>query len=611
MLPFPEDPDPDGTAGRFRWPAFGVPIFRLAARAAMRRRKLPDLASIVPAPDHRGGQFRLRDADADASPGRRHRPQAVPNDRPSGALPTAVALALIVGLAGVLLTAASWLRGAEYDEQYTLFLTAGVARPVWPSQPFPAGTVTALQAGHSTLVRIAQDLRATDVHPPLYFWLVSLWRQVAGPSLFAARLLSVLLSLVSLAAVARIARAIGVPPVPAMLLTLGCYGFAYTGAIARGFALAQALTLCGTALLIHAARDRRAAPALLAGLLLGAAPAANYLAGFAAGAGLVWLAWRRWRAPRVWLAAWLGASLWLPLLLWFFLAQRGSRDGQFPAFSLLPGVARLARYTVASVFGGLPLYLQGAAGLVTAISIAGLFAWVMRLIAWRWRRLGRPDTRTLLALGAVAPAVGLLTLGLIFNTTPIELRYLAFAAPFLGLLMAGALHRRERALVLAVQSLALAGMLTRPETMQPARSAARAAAALAGDGAVLLPHGNDGVGIVGAFAIEARPATSLLLVEPNETPDIIRARAAPFARVTLALLGQDGASRATLPALLAAFDRAACWRPAGGAGFVLAFERRDACADGPVAAAPREGAANVDPRPGETPARRPPGSTER
>ena len=241
----------------------------------------------------------------------------------------AVALALIVGLACLLLTAASWLRGAEYDEQYTLFLTAGVARPVWPSQPFPAGTVTALQSGHGTLVRIAHDLRATDVHPPLYFWLVSLWRQVAGPSLFAARLLSVLLSLVSLAAVARIARATGVPAVPAMLLTLGCYGFAYTGAIARGFALAQALTLCGTAVVIHAARDRRVAPALLAGLLLGAAPAANYLAGFVAAAGLVWLAWRRLRAPRVSVAAWLGASLWLPCCFGSSLRSVAAGMGSF------------------------------------------------------------------------------------------------------------------------------------------------------------------------------------------------------------------------------------------------------------------------------------------
>ena len=40
-------------------------------------------------------------------------------------------------LAFGVLTAIATLRGAEYDEQYTLFLTAGVARPVWPRPSSP------------------------------------------------------------------------------------------------------------------------------------------------------------------------------------------------------------------------------------------------------------------------------------------------------------------------------------------------------------------------------------------------------------------------------------------------------------------------------------------
>ena len=43
-------------------------------------------------------------------------------------------------------------------------------------------------------------------------------------------------------------------PVVAMLLTLGCYGFVYTNAIARGFAAAEMLTLCGVALLLGGRR---------------------------------------------------------------------------------------------------------------------------------------------------------------------------------------------------------------------------------------------------------------------------------------------------------------------------------------------------------------------
>ena len=72
-------------------------------------------------------------------------------------------------LAAGALTAAACLRGAEYDEQYTLFLAAGTPRPVWPKTVFPAGAVAAVQAGQATPAGIARDLRATDVHPAVVF----------------------------------------------------------------------------------------------------------------------------------------------------------------------------------------------------------------------------------------------------------------------------------------------------------------------------------------------------------------------------------------------------------------------------------------------------------
>ncbi|HEY3846921.1 MAG TPA: glycosyltransferase family 39 protein, partial [Acetobacteraceae bacterium] len=206
-----------------------------------------------------------------------------------------LAPALVLALGALVLGAIAALRGAEYDEQYTLFLTSGVARPVWPETPFLAGDVQALQAGHGSLGGIAHDLRATDVHPPLYFWAVALWRRLAGDGLFEARLFSVLCGLAALAAVGAIARRVGAPPALAMLLTLGCYGFAYTGAIARGFALAQALTLWGVAMLLAA--EGRRSRMLAAGLLLGAATFANYLAVFVAAGALV--TYRRGRSVRL------------------------------------------------------------------------------------------------------------------------------------------------------------------------------------------------------------------------------------------------------------------------------------------------------------------------
>jgi hypothetical protein len=279
------------------------------------------------------------------------------------------------------------------------------------------------------------------------------------------------------------------------------------------------------------------------------------------------------------MAATLGFAVWLPADLWFFLAQRQSRLGQFAPFDAASAVMQLARYFAANLLGGLPRYLGGFPSHFVAAALTALLIMLTGLTIWRWRGIAAPGPRLLLAMAAVAPPLGLLLLGLVFNTAPIELRYLAFAMPFVGLLLAGVFATLPRrmghalcGLVLAIQTLSLAGLMTRQETMQPARATAVAAAALVGDGAVLLPHGNDGVGIVGAFAIEAPPTLRLLVVGKDATAAQIRARARRFPRVVLALLGQDADSRATLPVMREAFADP-CWLKAAEGSNVLVFER--------------------------------------
>jgi hypothetical protein len=481
------------------------------------------------------------------------------------------AAVLLLGL--VILAAAAWLRGAEYDEQYTLFLTAGTPRPDWPDGVFPAGMVAAAQAGHAGPVGIARDLRSTDVHPPLYFWLVAAWRAVLGPGLFTARMLSVLFGVISLAVVGRIARRCGAAPIAAMLVTLGCYGFVYTNAIARGFAPAETFGLAGVALLL----GRRP---LLAGAMFGAACGCNYLAVFVAAAVIV--SARAWRAAAA-------MAPFLALDAWFFAAQHGSRAGQFPPFALGRSLMRLAEYQVAAVFGGLPLYVDGAVRSVVAAGIGAMAVAVVLAVA-----LTRPwtsDMRVVLA-AALAPPAGLLVLGAVFNNTPIELRYLSFGLPFVAILasrlwphpagvpvlaasrVAGpsstAAARVLLPLFVALQIAGIGGLLFFPRTNQPARAAAADAAGLAGNGVVLLPRGNDGVGIVGAFGIEAPPALPLLLVGPG---DPVAARVAPWQRVVFAALGQDRDSLATVPAVRAALA-AENWRLVANGSNVEVYERR-------------------------------------
>ncbi|HEX3991934.1 MAG TPA: hypothetical protein VHX39_12255 [Acetobacteraceae bacterium] len=456
-----------------------------------------------------------------------------------------------------MLCLAAWLRGAEYDEQYTLFLTSGVPRPDWPATVFAAGLARNIQAGHSGLAAIAHDLRVTDVHPPLYFGLVALWRDAVGQGLFVARLLSVLLGLGALALTGTIAQAARVPPALAMLLTLGCYGFTYTSVVARGFALALLLLLGGVTGLL---RGRRLWHFVLAGALLGAATLTNYLAVFAAMACVLatWLevVWPERPGPSSGsrmlgqaVAVLLGFLVFIPADLWWFLAQRDTRQGQFPPFALTQSLARLAVRFTGDVLGGLPLYVPGRASMALTAALGLLLVWLTARIVLRWRHIGARRATVLFGLAALAPPVGLLILGAIFNNTPIEVRYLTFSTPFVGLLLAGALSTRAAGGVLIVQGAAIAGLMLAPQTMQPARAAARTAASWVQDGVVLLPRGNDGVGVVGAFAIEAPPGLALLLIPAGASPEQIRARIRPMHRVVLALLEQDAASRAASAAM--------------------------------------------------------------
>ena len=475
-------------------------------------------------------------------------------------------------LAGLVLVSIAATRSIEYDEGYTIFLASGTARPVWPDAPFRAGAAIAATRGNSSLDGIAADLRRGDVHPPLYFWAVAGWRAVLGEGLFVTRLFSVLCALGALALAGGIARACAAPTALAMLLTLGCYGFAYTGAIARGFALALLLALAGVWAALQGEQARRPAWALCAGMFLGAASFTNYLAIFMTCAVLAWLALGLWSRPIR--AAWLIGATILGLLPWLaadvsmFLAQRGSRTAQFPPFDLVASLTRLAHYMAAAIFGGLPLYAGAARGLVAAALAGLLLLLLLGLLrrVWKWHPA--------LLFGAVAPPAGLLALGMLFNTTPIELRYLAFATPFVGILLAAVIVDLPRraggvvlGLVLAVQATSIIGLITRPETMQPQAAAARGAVQLAGpDGLVLLPRGNDGVGVAGAFLLAAAPGVRVQIVPPNLSS------ASAFPRLVLVLLGLDQDSRAAVADMTAWFAAEPCWRRAASAPQLQAYD---------------------------------------
>ncbi len=468
-------------------------------------------------------------------------------------------------LAALLLAAIAYLRPPEYDEAYSIFLTAGDARPPWPSGIFTAGDAATFFTGHASFAQISHALKTGDVHPPLYFWCLEIWRHLVGPSWFAARLLSVVFSLSSLALIAWLAEAADIPVLPALILTLLSYGFAYTGILARGFALAQFLNFAGFAIIFQTSRLRSRRLAFAAGLVFGAASFTNYLAIFTSLAMLVWLCLKKSRQRFILPMA---AGL-LPFILLdatYFLAQRHARSTQFVPFAPLHALGLLIKDTGGSLFGGLPLY-AGSAGPLVALALLVLFLAGLSCVLTR-----RHKHTKLLALTSIAPPCGLLALGFIFDNTPIEIRYLAFSLPYIALLLAAALPRTLCLIFIIVEACATVGLATAPATMQPQALAAKQISYLAPPGTlVLLPYGNDGVGIPGPFIAAAPQTMRILLLHPGNMPNLAREKS-----LTLATLNADSESRATPAQAIAYLQAQKCFTETPATKLALSVLNRSA-----------------------------------
>jgi hypothetical protein len=456
-------------------------------------------------------------------------------------------------------------RPPEYDEAYSIFLTAGDPRPAWPTSIFTPAQVQNRFTGTSSLAGIARNLRTLDVHPPLYFWALEYWRRIVGPSWFSARLLSVLFATASLGLLALIARAEKIPVIPTILICLLSYGFAYTSCVARGFALAQLLNLLGLALILET-RHGRARPGhpqlfcFLSGLAFSAASFTNDLAIFTAlgtlatetikprhpsgafptalrAAGTFRPFAREGGHPRLPYFL-LGLATFLPAGLYFFSAQHASRPGQFTEFSLPHALALLAKDQAAALYGGLPLYAGPFAPIIFAgLAILSLFI----IIAF----IKRPSHTLFIA--AATPA-GLLALGLIFRNTPIEIRYCAFSLPYLALALSQALPSTTRSILITTQVLAIAGLALAPATMQPQGLAARA---IPVNAVAIIPIGNDGVGIPGPFIAAAASSQKIQIIPGTTLPPL-----AANQRYSLAALAIDNESNAALPTIISELSSA-------------------------------------------------------
>jgi hypothetical protein len=373
-------------------------------------------------------------------------------------------------------------------------------------------------------------------------------------------MLSVLFSMAALAALAWLSNLAKIPVPSTLLIASLSYGFVYTGIVARGFALAQLLNILGMALTLKGAATRKWAVAFAGGLAFGAAGFTNYLAIFIGLATIFRFATGRATAKTAAAAA-VGLALFLPPIGYFYIAQHNSRIGQFAAFSPLHALFLLAKDGAACLFGGLPLY-AGRAGNLVAAALAILIAICAGFIVKNWQPKLAP-----FAIAAFATPAGLLALGLIFNNTPIEIRYLAFSLPAIALLLAQTLPQRLLYLVLGIEACGIAGLIIAPATMQPQGIAARQLPRfITPSSLILLPFGNDGVGIPGPFIASAPADLRLELIKPGPLPDLTAER-----HVLLVTIQIDAASTLETATTLAKFNVNPCWNRNSATNYLTVF----------------------------------------
>jgi hypothetical protein len=158
-----------------------------------------------------------------------------------------LALAILVLITVVVRLPGVFNRAIWYDEAITLLETAGNAVPAWSAQPTPAASQKKLLVGSPTLGEVAAGLRETDVHPPVYYGLLSIWRRIGGESIEAARLFSVFWSTASVILLYLLLCAFGFyrPFWPSLVYSLSS-GAVHYGHEARNYSLAMFFVMLAT-----------------------------------------------------------------------------------------------------------------------------------------------------------------------------------------------------------------------------------------------------------------------------------------------------------------------------------------------------------------------------
>jgi hypothetical protein len=324
-------------------------------------------------------------------------------------------IAVIVMVCAALL---AWihLRHASiwYDEAITLLTTSGHAQVDW-SLGLMQFQPTA------NFGKILFDLYNQDVHPPLYFWALALWRVLFGASLEVARSFSAVFLVATLALLYRIARIVGVRPtwVPVAIYAASSIGMWYAYD-ARPYAMATFFIVL-TQFLAH--RQSR-----WTGVCAAAGFATHYFAVLCLAPVLALESVKLWKTNRTW-AIWTLASfsLFSAPLLWLLRIHMTARPNQFPRFGALP--EEVWALLKGSLQGIMPNTWLPGWGLAV---IAGTFF----VCAGLWSAIKTQKWSVPILYGCFS--CGFLLLAVLTNKSIVAMPsayYLGLAAPWLALLV--------------------------------------------------------------------------------------------------------------------------------------------------------------------------------
>ena len=361
-----------------------------------------------------------------------------------------LALAILVLITVVVRLPGVFNRAIWYDEAITLLETAGNAAPTWSAQPTPAANQKELLVGSPTLGEVASGLRDTDVHPPVYYGLLSIWRRVAGDSIEAARLFSVFWSTASVILLYLLLHAFGFsrPFWPSLVYSLSS-GAVHYGHEARNYSLAMFFVMMATflAYFLKQINSQRQLKfwifTVSIAAFCGLAFQTNYLTVFPITAILLWCFVWAPKKKRMYVFPLIILSVVFSLIGFrTLLTQLEARPNQFQkALDFGPELMKIFEGNFAMLWS--PVTSSSGIRWTVVGTVVVLLLLSTAYVKAAWNAI---DKRlfTLMAGLAVAPSLGLLALDLFFSKSLGKSSYVLFGAPAIVVLLTLAVDDRSQ-----------------------------------------------------------------------------------------------------------------------------------------------------------------------